>query len=1157
MSNRFNPPYRGGNANGGSGGSGGSRGGGGYGGLGPPPRDNQRSGGGGEDYDPYGDTYSNGDRLGTPPQQMNPRRAPPEGGYRNGGYGSGGGSGGGGGGEGRFGPGSSRGGPPSAPSFSSQQRAQESSAERQISQVLQHIRTEWPAMVDNDCIPVQLALQLLDSSSVGRAHEYRKFQQTHTYLQDSLKGIVHEHHQGFNSSIGTFHKIQGSIQASQKKVRTLKESLAASRASLSATDPELKKLYKSSQMYDDVLQTLNELEELRGVPDQLEARISEKRFLTAVDVLQNALRKLRKPDLDEIGALSDLRSYLANQETALMDILVEELHEHLYLKSPYCQERWQSLSKHQGAHSEKYNNANAVIPFHMILDSIDSDHAVTEDPSKNPEADTFWYIGLLVESLNKLGRLEGAVEMLKQRLPVELFTIVNETVNEVDTRHPSSLRGGGTNAEGLYIYGSRETQMRADVIYDLMWSLYGKFEAIAEGHRVFHESIKALMRREGAGANNSLLGSFRELWNLYQNEIRSLLHNYVTTDADVYHSSSSPRFGGMLNGSRAGARDNLFKFAAANSKSEAMTIEYDELDNIIQTAVPGLTSGSRKTQGGAADKKTAQLGRESRRETSSSAYDNASGGGPGSYKSLVEPSVFNMSLLLPPTLVFLQRLKSIVPPGSDLAASTLTSFLDNFLVNVFQPQLDETLAKLSENVLGELDSFQQDSDWSHTAKRPVFKGTTSFFAVVTAFCRMLGDIPHDQALSSLIVAQMRRYHERCAAWFTALVSKSQDDNGAGGKQVLRFSAEMATSDSGPLHEIISKLWGTTAATAESEASGLLVEQQELIETEVKTLISQTSERKLETSDVIQDRDVISSLCLLYTSMKWLSVKGTGLRHITKQDTDSSRPSHHRAAQNRRWTLLNDPHKVSGGVGKPVHLPMTQDTAKSFDAVISSYESLATTVLLTLHGEVRARIVQSLAITLSPETAPYVLGEQEIREPDQQILSLNSELVAYDEITTRYLREKELRFIRTGLGLLVNRYLIINALATQPMNSRGCDRMQLNILVLQQNLKNIEPGVDLGRAADFYALFQEGPDALVDKVKSEVEARQQAGDADGKQNKAVDDGISTRYTYDELKTVLELSFSEQVHDPERGVAAAAKRQLNEKVLALSELMWQQN
>ncbi|KXJ92983.1 Sec8 exocyst complex component-specific domain-containing protein [Microdochium bolleyi] len=1111
MSNRFGPSYRNGNANGG-----------GYGGLGAP-RDAQ-----GEDYDPYGDEYSSSnDRLGAPPQQMSSRRAPPEGPYRNGGYGGGGG-----------------GGPP-APSFSPR-AAPESSAERQISQVLQHIKSEWPAMVNNDCIPVQLALQLLDTSSVGRAHEYRKFQQTHQYLQDSLKGIVHEHHQGFNSSIGTFHKIQGSIQASQKKVRALKESLAASKASLSTTDPELKKLYKSSQMYDDILQTLNELEELRGVPDQLEARISEKRFLTAVDVLQNALRKLRKPDLDEIGALSDLRSYLANQETALMDILVEELHEHLYLKSPYCQERWQSLSKHQGGSTEKYNISNAVTPFHMVLDSLDPDHAIAEDPAKNPEADTFWYIGLLVESLNKLGRLETAVEVLKQRLPVELFTIVNETVNEVDTRHPSSLRGGTTNTEGLYIYGSRETQMRADVIYDLMWSLYGKFEAIAEGHRIFHESIKALMKREGAGANSSLLGSFRELWNLYQNEIRSLLHNYVTTDADVYHFNSSPRMGAMLNGNKNGNRDNLFKFSAANSKSEEMTTEYDALDSIIQAAVPGLTSGSRKPQAG--DKKQALPGKESRRDTNSNAYENA--GGPGSYKSLVEPSVFNMSLLLPPTLVFLQRLKSIVPPGSDLAASTLTSFLDNFLVNVFQPQLDETLAKLSENVLGELDSFQQDPDWTRTAKRPVFKGTTAFFAVVTAFCRMLGDIPHDQALSSLIVSQMHRYYERCSAWFIALVSKSQEN--AAAKQALRYSAEMATTE-GPLQEIIAKIW-----TSDSPDPGL-------IENEVKTLIAQTNERTLETSDIIQDRDVISSLCLLYTSMKWLSVKVGGLRHITKQETDSSRPSMPKT-QNRRWTLLNDPSKVSGNSNSPVHLPMTQETAKSFDAVITAFEDLAGTVLLTLHTEVRCRIIQSLAIALSPETAPYVLGEQEIREPDPQILSLNSELVAYDEITTRFLRERELHFIRTGLGLLINRYLVGNALATQPMNSRGCDRMQLNILVLQQNLKNIEPDVDLGRAADFYGLFQQGPDALVEKVRGET-AKSPASDADGEEGgegspggragKGLPDkdGISSRYTYDELKTILELSFSEQVHDPERGVAAAAKRQLNEKVLALSELMWQ--
>ncbi|KAK4240499.1 putative exocyst complex component sec8 [Achaetomium macrosporum] len=1063
-----------------------------------------------DEYDPYGEGYGS-DRNVPPPRQTNPRPPPA---VRN-----------------------------AAPPPRSAQRVQETNAEREMAKVLDLIKQEWPAMCDNDCIPVQLALQLLDTSSVGRAREYGNFQRTHQYLQDSLKKIVHEYHQGFNSSIGTFHKIQGSIQTSQKKVRALKESLAASKAALCTTDPELKKLHATSRMYDEVLQTLNELDDLRTVPDQLEARISEKRFLTAVEVLQNALRKLTKPELDDIGALSDLRSYLANQETALMDILVEELHEHLYLKSPYCQERWQNLAKCQRALNEAFKDAPAVPPFHAILDSIDWERSVTEDPHKNPEADTFSYVMLLVESLNRLGRLESAVDTLKQRLPVELFAVVNETIDDIDQKHPSSLRGGSSGSHGLHIYGQRETRMRADVIYDLLWTLYGKFEAIAEGHRVFHESIKALIRREGAGNNIALLGSFKELWNLYQNEIRSLLHNYVTTDADVYQFRSSLRPGAGLNGNKDASREHLFKFSEVDSKSVEMATEYEALDGIIRAAVPGLTSNSRK---GPDSKKAGLVVPRSdpaaARKSTGASY--GSNQGSGTYKSLVEPSVFNMSLLLPPTLVFLQRLKNIVPPGSDLATSTLTSFLDNFLVNVFQPQLDETLGKLSDTVFGEADAFLQDSEWARVAKRPVFKGTTAFFTIVTAFCRMLGTIPHDQALSSLIITQMLRYYDRCFNWYKALVTKTQEE--ASSAQELRASAVMALEAS-EIHETMKKLW-------ESETTGL-----ELLDKETSLLMAHAKQNVLGASDIIQDRDTISSLCLLYTSMKWLSVKILGLRHITKNEADSSRSSLPKP-EKKRWTLLNDPSKATTEEG-PVYLPMTQETVQSFDSILTSYTELATTALLTLHSEVRCRILHSLYTALSPsQTAPYLL-DQEVTEPDPQILSLNAEMVAFDEIITHFLREREVSFVRTGLGLLINSYLVGNAPMTAPMNSKGCGRMRLNVLVLQQNLKNIEegPGAELSRAARYFELFDEGPDAVVkmaqeegQKARTPPAAGQESGDVKGGDEQRRQ---AVKFTYDELKALLELCYSEQLADPERGVAAAAKRQLADKLLGLSEYMWQ--
>ena len=56
-------------------------------------------------------------------------------------------------------------------------------------------------------------------------------------------------------------------------------------------------------------------EKLQLVPEQLDAHISGKRFLSAVGILQDALRMIRRSDLENIGALGDLRIYFSNQET--------------------------------------------------------------------------------------------------------------------------------------------------------------------------------------------------------------------------------------------------------------------------------------------------------------------------------------------------------------------------------------------------------------------------------------------------------------------------------------------------------------------------------------------------------------------------------------------------------------------------------------------------------------------------------------------------------------------------------------------------------------------------------------------------------------------------------------------------------------------------
>lgn len=56
-------------------------------------------------------------------------------------------------------------------------------------------------------------------------------------------------------------------------------------------------------------------EKLQLLPEQLDAKISDKHFLSAVDILQDGLRMITKSDLESIGALTDLRIYFSNQET--------------------------------------------------------------------------------------------------------------------------------------------------------------------------------------------------------------------------------------------------------------------------------------------------------------------------------------------------------------------------------------------------------------------------------------------------------------------------------------------------------------------------------------------------------------------------------------------------------------------------------------------------------------------------------------------------------------------------------------------------------------------------------------------------------------------------------------------------------------------------
>ena len=59
-----------------------------------------------------------------------------------------------------------------------------------MEEILKFIRQTWDFMTNDKCVPIEVALKLMDSSSLGLATDFNRFQRTHQELQQALKAIV-------------------------------------------------------------------------------------------------------------------------------------------------------------------------------------------------------------------------------------------------------------------------------------------------------------------------------------------------------------------------------------------------------------------------------------------------------------------------------------------------------------------------------------------------------------------------------------------------------------------------------------------------------------------------------------------------------------------------------------------------------------------------------------------------------------------------------------------------------------------------------------------------------------------------------------------------------------------------------------------------------
>jgi exocyst complex component 4 len=144
--------------------------------------------------------------------------------------------------------------------------------------------------------------------------------------------MLPEHYQAFAASLPHHASLLNHLNDTQQQMSLARSALSNTKETLGSKRTDLVQLWNRGQMLEEMLRLLDQMyvpqlrclgenntvdcrEYLKTVPDLLETLMSEKRLLQASVLLVKSLKIINNSDMQEIGAVSDLRGYLVGQET--------------------------------------------------------------------------------------------------------------------------------------------------------------------------------------------------------------------------------------------------------------------------------------------------------------------------------------------------------------------------------------------------------------------------------------------------------------------------------------------------------------------------------------------------------------------------------------------------------------------------------------------------------------------------------------------------------------------------------------------------------------------------------------------------------------------------------------------------------------------------
>lgn len=863
-----------------------------------------------------------------------------------------------------------------------------------------------------------------------RENEKTRIEKAFRESDKRLGELVQENYQDVTKILQAFGKMTKSINESRDKIRKIKEDLSSCKTLLHFKRDELRKLWRDGVEHKAVLSMLEQIDQIKDVPDKMDDYIVKKFYLHATDLIVQAVAKLEGP-LAGVDALRDLRAELLGRKETLHEKLIEELNRQVYIRSV------QSPSM-QWSNSNRLSRRDASVWGYGWTDGSDFNAPSsrdgdsnkgtgslegTEDLNRDPTENLAHFISILAESLFVLRKLPEAVEITKMRIEPELMTLVAKATQQV-------AESVGQQSDSL------ANQAEPRHLLDLLQLIFQQFRCVTNTHQTVLNHVGRLTSHS-MSLHSEVVYDMNDVWSHIQAVLQVLLSEYLdlrnmrSSRQQAPNDFDEPTMDiGLYFGKKKPGRTKkipLFRFDASlhalstNSYIED-TRQFDASDMGQQTLATMMSK----------------------------------------QQKICKPSAFNITAIYKPLKLFIREIEDATDTTT---GSALQEFITDFVQNTFLRQVHQRVSQSIDLATRGFDALRNVIDEKTRRElgvpRPLLQSTVTVDESIGELQELMLALPDyaDQFLT-MVCNVLREYRDKCTSAYRDIVQHGADDR--------RVISAMWAKDE-DISRFLRSLpsWRTLQPTAGGkELDGRVCSEQEmraLNSKEAVILITNltTDETLIPQHEIITDVTQMRTVANVHESLEWFASRLHQMSESLAETGGGDQTVDNKLADQ----LPTDA------------VPVSPKTLESLRSLVQDFRDLAEVCLLLLHLEVRVHCFYYL---LPVAKQSNYAGPIDDLDPDSNVLKLNKDLSSMEEVLSHSLQPKKFKYIFETLGYLVASILISSVQFLKKINENGIKKMCRNILAIQQNLTNITMAreTDLDRARQFYELLYLSPDDVL-------------------------------------------------------------------------------